>query len=147
MTAVQTPLRADQLSMVRDELLRSLNKLERSLKISGESARPRDLEQDTVGRLSRIDALQNAGLTANLQERERSQLRQVADALRRIEDGTYGLCNGCGVTIPMERLMVFPEPRACGKCARGNCPGPPAGAPAPVSQQDSPEANTGAVLP
>ena len=120
MTAVQSPLRAEQVAMVRDELLRALNKLERSLKISGESARPRDLEQDTVGRLSRIDALQNAGLTANLQERERSQLRQVVEALRRIEDGTYGLCNGCGVTIPMERLMVFPETLACGKCARGN---------------------------
>ena len=40
MTAVQTPLRADQISLIRNELLRSLNKLERSLKISGESARP-----------------------------------------------------------------------------------------------------------
>ena len=120
MTAVQTPLRADQISMVRDELLRSLNKLERSLKISGESARPRDLEQDTVGRLSRIDAIQNAGLTANLEERERSQLRQVVEALRRIEAGTYGACNGCGGCIPFERLMVFPETLACSACARGS---------------------------
>jgi DnaK suppressor protein len=120
MTAVQTPLRADQIAMVRDELLRSLAKLERSLKISGESARPRDLEQDTVGRLSRIDALQNAGLTANLEERERAQLGQVVEALRRIEDGTYGACNACGGTIPIERLMVFPETKACTACARGN---------------------------
>ena len=120
MTAVQSPLRADQISSVRNELLRALNKLERSLKISGENARPRDLEQDTVGRLSRIDAIQNAGLTANLEERERQQLRQVVDALRRIEEGTYGACKGCGGTISMERLMVFPETMACDKCARGN---------------------------
>ncbi|HSU17287.1 TraR/DksA family transcriptional regulator [Longimicrobium sp.] len=120
MTAVQTPLRADQIAMVRSELLRSLNKLERSLKISGESARPRDLEQDTVGRLSRIDAIQNAGLTANLEERERQQLGQVVDALRRIEDGTYGACNGCGAVIPFERLMVFPETLACAACTRGS---------------------------
>jgi DnaK suppressor protein len=119
MTAVQSPLRADQLEMVRDELLRALNKLERSLKISGESARPRDLEQDTVGRLSRIDAIQNAGLTANLEERERQQLRQVVDALRRIEEGTYGACNGCGGPIPFERLLVFPETLACTACSRG----------------------------
>lgn len=120
MTAVQSPLRADQISSVRDELLRALNKLERSLKISGENARPRDLEQDTVGRLSRIDALQTAGLTANLEERERSQLRQVVEALRRIEEGTYGACNGCGAAIPFERLMVFPETLACAVCARGS---------------------------
>ena len=119
MTAVQTPLRADQIAMVRDELLRALNKLERSLKISGESARPRDLEQDTVGRLSRIDAIQNAGLNANLEERERQQLRQVVDALRRIEEGTYGACNGCGGPIPFERLLVFPETLACTACSRG----------------------------
>ena len=119
MTAVQSPLRADQIERVRDELLRALNKLERSLKISGESARPRDLEQDTVGRLSRIDAIQNAGLTANLEERERQQLRQVVDALRRIEEGTYGACNGCGGPIPFERLLVFPETLACTACSRG----------------------------
>ena len=117
MTAVQSPLRADQISSVRDELLRALNKLERSLKISGENARPRDLEQDTVGRLSRIDALQTAGLTANLEERERQQLRQVVEALRRIEEGTYGACNACGGPIPFERLMVYPETRACTACA------------------------------
>jgi len=119
MTAVTSPLRADQIEMVRHELLRALNKLERSLKISGESARPRDLEQDTVGRLSRIDAIQNAGLTANLEERERQQLRQVVDALRRIEEGTYGACSACGGPIPFDRLMVFPETLACTACARG----------------------------
>jgi DnaK suppressor protein len=120
MTAVQTLLRPEQLATVREELMRSLCKLERSLKISGESARPRDLEQDTVGRLSRIDAIQNAGLNANLEERERAQLRQVVDALRRIEDGTYGACNACGGAIPFERLLVFPETMACTACARGS---------------------------
>jgi DnaK suppressor protein len=119
MTAVQSPLLPDQLERIRDELLRALSKLERSLKISGESARPRDLEQDTVGRLSRIDALQNQGLTKNLQEREQSQLRQITDALRRMEEGTYGACQGCGGAIPFERLLIFPETRACGACARG----------------------------
>ena len=120
MTAVQSPLSADRLEAIRADLLRTLTKLERSLKISGENGRARDLEQDTVGRLSRIDAIQNAGLTANLEERERQQLRQVVDALRRIEEGTYGSCNGCGGPIPFERLLVFPETLACTACARGS---------------------------
>ena len=119
MTAVQSPLQADQMERIRAALLRSLGKLERSLKISGESARPRDLEQDTVGRLSRIDALQNAGLTQNLEERERAQLRQIVDALRRLEEGTYGACGSCGGAIPFERLEIFPETLACASCARG----------------------------
>jgi len=119
MTAVHTPLLPEQVEYIRSDLIRTLTRLERSMKISGESARPRDLEQDTVGRLSRIDALQNAGLSENLQERERVQLRQIVDALRRIEEGTYGACNCCGGAIPFERLTVFPETLACATCARG----------------------------
>jgi DnaK suppressor protein len=42
----------------------------------------------------------------------------VVDALRRIEEGTYGACNACGGAIPFERLLVFPETRACTTCAR-----------------------------
>ena len=49
------------------------------------------------------------------------QLEQIVAALRRLEDGTYGVCNGCGATIPIERLMVFPETLACAACACGNC--------------------------
>ncbi|HEX5726483.1 MAG TPA: TraR/DksA C4-type zinc finger protein [Longimicrobiaceae bacterium] len=119
MTAVQPALAPQQLEHIRAELLRSLGRLERSLKTSGGAARPRDLEQDTVGRLSRIEALQNQGLTKNLQEREQAQLRQIVEALRRLEEGTYGSCSACGRTIPFERLQVFPETLACGHCARG----------------------------
>jgi DnaK suppressor protein len=118
MTAVQNPLPAEHLERIRADLLRSLGKLERSLKITGESARPQDLEQDTVGRLSRIDAIQNAGLSQNLAEREKAQLAQIVAALRRIEEGTYGACNSCGGAIPYERLQIFPETLACSACAR-----------------------------
>ena len=120
MTAVHHALVAHQIEQIRSELLRSLSKLERSLKASDGAARPRDLEQDTVGRLSRIDALQNQGLTKNLAERERAQLGQIVEALRRLEEGTYGACNACGSPIPVERLLVFPETLACSACACGS---------------------------
>ena len=107
-----------QMGEIRAELLRTLSRLERSMKISGESARPGDLEQDTVGRLSRIDAIQNQGLTQSLQERERVQLASITDALRRIEEGSYGACSACGAAIPFERLLVFPEAKNCAACAR-----------------------------
>jgi DnaK suppressor protein len=119
MTAVQQPLAPEQRSIIRDELLRSLTKLERSISANGAAARPRDLEQDTVGRLSRIEALQSQGLTATLAAREKAQLEQIMSALRRLEDGSYGVCNGCGAAIPVERLMVFPETLACAACACG----------------------------
>jgi DnaK suppressor protein len=119
MTAVQQPLAPDERETIREELLRTLTRLERSLKASDGAARPRDLEQDTVGRLSRIEALQSQGLTQTLAERDRAQLAQVIAALRRLEEGTYGACNACGGPIPLPRLMVFPETLACQACACG----------------------------
>jgi DnaK suppressor protein len=117
MTAVVQPLAPEALDMIRDELHRSLSKLERSMKANGAAARPRDLEQDTVGRLSRVEALQSQGLTKTLAAREQAQLEQIVAALRRLEEGTYGACNGCGAPIPMERLMIYPETLACSACA------------------------------
>ena len=117
MTAVVQPLAAEARDEIRDQLLRSLSKLERSMKANGAAARPRDLEQDTVGRLSRVEALQSQGLTNTLAAREQVQLEQIVAALRRLEEGTFGACNGCGESIPMDRLLIYPETMACAKCA------------------------------
>ncbi|HEX2090878.1 MAG TPA: hypothetical protein VHG28_00695 [Longimicrobiaceae bacterium] len=118
MIAARHTLSPAQIEEIRGELLRSLSRLERSIKISGEAARPGDLEQDTVGRLSRIDAIQNQGLTQSLHARERQQLASVLEALRRIEEGCYGACVACGGSIPFERLTIFPETRNCTACTR-----------------------------
>jgi DnaK suppressor protein len=117
MTAVQQPLAPEQLETIREELLRSLSRLERSIRTTDGAARPRDLEQDTVGRLSRIEALQSQGLSKTLAEREKAQLAQLLAALGRLDDGSYGVCNACGGGIPFARLIVFPETLACTACA------------------------------
>jgi DnaK suppressor protein len=120
MIATRSTLSPTQLGEIRQELLRALGRLERSMKISGETARPLDLEQDTVGRLSRIDAIQNQGLTQSLQAREQVQLANLVDALRRIEEGSFGACRACAQSIPFERLLVFPETKTCAACAKGS---------------------------
>ena len=43
-------------------------------------------------------------------------LEAVELALNKIEKGTYGKCEVCGVDIPLERLKAFPEARTCTKC-------------------------------
>ncbi len=43
-------------------------------------------------------------------------LRDVADALLRIKDGTYGVCGGCEKEIPKKRLEAFPSARYCIEC-------------------------------
>lgn len=109
-------LTADQLEALTTALDRAVRKLERSMRTTEEALRPVTLDQSAVGRLSRIDSLQNQGLTRNLQEREQAKLGQVITAYQRIEAGTYGLCTECGGQIPFDRLDVFPETPTCAAC-------------------------------
>lgn len=110
-------LTAAQIDGLTALLDRTLRKLERSMRTTEEALRPVALDQTAVGRLSRIDALQNQGLTRNLQEREQAKLGQVITAFQRIEDGTYGICVTCGGAIPFERLDVVPETPTCTPCS------------------------------
>lgn len=109
-------LTAAQQSEMRAILERELGKLERSMRVTDEAMRPVELDQSAVGRLSRIDSLQNQGLTRNLQEREQVKLALVVEAIRRLDAGTFGICTACGESIPFERLLVFPETPTCTGC-------------------------------
>ncbi|HET8655638.1 MAG TPA: hypothetical protein VFL93_09015 [Longimicrobiaceae bacterium] len=119
MTSPHPTLTPEQLAQIRGELERTLARLERSMKASG-NGRPAEIDQSAVGRLSRIEAIQNQGLTQKLQDRERSQFEDVVDALRRMDEGSYGLCTSCHSPIVFERLVVFPETRTCNRCSGGN---------------------------
>jgi DnaK suppressor protein len=108
-----------QLAELEGELRRQLERLERSMRVTDRSLEPVKLDQTAVGRLSRIDSLQNQGMARNLQERERIKLAHIEGALRRIEDGTYGLCVSCGSEMPFGRLYVVPETPTCAACGGG----------------------------
>ena len=51
-----------------------------------------------------------------LSDRERVKIKQVDDALERVEDATYGICESCGLEIAEERLEAMPFSRLCRDC-------------------------------
>ncbi len=51
-----------------------------------------------------------------LGDREREKLRNIDEALMKIEDGEYGICEECEEEIPIGRLKVMPFARYCVKC-------------------------------
>ena len=109
-------LTADQVDELRTLIERQIARLERSMKLTDEAARPVELDQTAVGRLSRMDALQNQHLTKNLQEREQVRYAMLCRALDRLEAGAYGRCETCDGPIGFDRLSVFPETAECGGC-------------------------------
>ena len=77
------------------------------------------LDQQAVGRLSRMDALQNQAMAKAQQTRRDNQARRLTAALSRIEDGEFGYCEDCGEDITRKRLELDPSAIKCISCASG----------------------------
>lgn len=108
-----------QLDELRSELHRELERLERSMKGTEAASKPVRLDQASVGRLSRMNELQNQHLSAGLHEREEARHLAIVEAIAKIENGTYGRCSKCESEIAFGRLLVFPEARTCATCGSG----------------------------
>ena len=76
-----------------------------------------ELDQTRVGRLSRMDALQGQAMSIEAQRRRQIELKNIAAALKRIEDNDYGYCMECGEDIPNKRLEIDPATAFCINCA------------------------------
>jgi DnaK suppressor protein len=79
---------------------------------------PVQLDQQSVGRLSRMDALQVQAMAKAEQERRQTRLRRVEMALARIESGDFGYCAQCDEDIEVKRLEADPTVPLCIKCAQ-----------------------------
>ncbi len=58
----------------------------------------------------------NKQVLLSLNENERARLKEVDEALDRIESGTYGVCEECGGPISLKRLEVRPVAKYCVPC-------------------------------
>jgi DnaK suppressor protein len=56
-------------------------------------------------------------LAIHLHERDRTVLYQIERALAKLEDGEYGICEGCGADIQVMRLKARPFTNLCIDCA------------------------------
>jgi len=75
------------------------------------------LDQSSVGRLSRMDAMQQQAMAQNTRQRAEQELRRIEGALRRCDDGSYGDCLGCDEPINPRRLELDPAATLCIDCA------------------------------
>ena len=90
-----------------------------ALKTSGEdAARVVELDQTSVGRLSRMDALQGQAMSQEQGRRRGLELQKIKAALRRIESGDYGYCLACDEPVAIKRLTLDPAATLCIDCAR-----------------------------
>ena len=55
-----------------------------------------------------------------IRDRERKLINKINDALERIEDGSYGICDSCGEDISEERLLARPVTTLCIDCKKAS---------------------------
>ncbi len=99
-----------RLATKRDELLELSD-------ISSQARDPVELDQQSVGRLSRMDAMQHQEMAAALERTRQRDLLRIDQATTRIADEEYGYCADCDREIPDGRLAIDPMAEKCVNCA------------------------------
>jgi DnaK suppressor protein len=80
--------------------------------------RPVQLDQSRIGRLSRMDAVQDQAMAIEIERRREVELARIDSALERLAEGDYGDCVTCGEAIEQQRLELDPAIPLCLGCAR-----------------------------
>jgi len=105
------------------EFRKALDRLAAQIRVAdadsiGERA-PVELDQQAVGRLSRMDALQVQAMAMETSRRRATELRRITAALVRIDEGEFGYCLKCGDEIAARRIELDPATPLCIGCASG----------------------------
>lgn len=106
----------DTLEILRRQLLQMKAELEVMEETSGEAAKPVELDQASVGRLSRMDAMRAQHMALEVGRRREVQLSRIEGAFRRMASGDYGSCYVCGEDIDPARLLADPTVTRCIRC-------------------------------
>lgn len=109
-------LRPEQLESLRVALEALDRELEAALASTSEAARPVALDQAAIGRVSRIDAIQQQKMIEANRLAQQARRQRVRAALHRLADGSYGDCLACGEAIAPSRLEARPESPLCVAC-------------------------------
>ncbi len=105
------------LEQAKQRLEAKKKELDELSQLSDEARNTVELDQQSVGRLSRMDAMQQQAM-AEAQERNRKlDMQRIEMAERRIKDDEYGYCVNCGEEIADARLAIDPMAERCIGCA------------------------------
>ena len=83
---------------------------------ASDARKPVELDQQSVGRLSRQDALQQQAMAKAQENLRQRDLARIERALTRLEGGDYGLCQECEEEIAEQRLLIDPATELCLAC-------------------------------
>ena len=109
-------LSIQQIAILKEQLQTTQDELSRLLQLSEKSSDIVELDQSSVGRLSRMDAIQQQQMARAGKRRLQLQRAQITKAMNKIADAEYGYCIECDEIIAFARLQIRPESELCVVC-------------------------------
>lgn len=102
---------------LRTRLEQELVELDQLLAQTAHDSAPVELDQQSVGRLARMDSMQMQAMAQETQRRRRERRPRIEAAFKRIDRGEFGFCTRCGEGLSERRLEVDPTYLLCVNCA------------------------------
>jgi len=108
------PLRPERLEFFRFMLTQEINKL---LSEAGKTVSEMTSDKETYPDPSDRASLESdRNFELRIRDRERKLIQKMREAIQRIDDGTYGICQSCGGEISEKRLIARPVTTLCIDC-------------------------------
>lgn len=98
-------------------LLQKQQELKNTDQLALNSTKAVDLDQSSVGRLSRMDAMQSQAMALETKRRREIELTRIDAAIERVAEEEYGYCASCDEEINRRRLEIDPANPFCVNCA------------------------------
>ncbi|MDE0814347.1 MAG: TraR/DksA C4-type zinc finger protein [Alphaproteobacteria bacterium] len=92
--------------------------VQRLIEISKAGRDPIELDQSRMGRLSRMDAMQNQAMALEIERRRNVELQRIDAAMKRIGEDEFGFCLSCDGGVGDKRLSLDPTAPLCIDCAQ-----------------------------
>lgn len=107
---------SDRLSQARSQLLDRLTVVSRRRDAIRGHERHEDGRNEVDGN-DRAQVIQNDEVVGELGVEAAREVLEIRSALMRIDDGSWGICQGCKDPIPAARMLAMPTAALCIACA------------------------------
>ena len=108
---------AAERQLLKTKIIEKIAETKRKIGLLEEAAKPITPE-NAIGRVSRMDAINNKGVSDAALRNAKRQLNSLELAATKVDEPTFGNCSNCKKSIQSARLMFMPQSTLCVRCAR-----------------------------
>jgi DnaK suppressor protein len=108
---------AQEKDAIRSKIERKLKQFKEDIIYLEEATRPIPPE-NAIGRVSRMDAINNKSVNVASLTKLRKKEQDYREVLTRLDRDDFGVCTRCEEPLSLQRIMMMPESKVCMKCLK-----------------------------